>query len=201
MRNGLTGEESEMGIGVLGGSFDPVHRGHVAMARHALASSFVREVLVVPARLSPYKERSGASPDERLAMARLAFHDLAQCRVDDLELQRPHPSYMVDTLDQLRARHPGRKFYLIIGADNVAGFSGWRQAPRILEMAEVLVLGRHGHPAGGAALPSDRFHWLAGFDERVSSREIRAMLAEGVLPGSLLDPAVSRFIVENALYR
>lgn len=196
-----------MRLGILGGSFDPVHRGHRQMARFVLETDLVDQVMVIPANLSPFKDRTVASAENRLAMTRLAFADCDRCLVDDMDLQRPGPSYMVDTLALLRERRPADTLHLIIGADNLAGLPRWHRAEEILEQARVLVLGRDGlenHQLENRQLEvrqlEDRFRFLPEFDERVSSREIRAMLAAGEVPADKLDPAVIRYIAAHALY-
>jgi len=189
-----------MRLGILGGSFDPVHRGHRQMARFVLDADRVDQVVVVPAHASPFKDKVQASAQDRLAMARLAFADCAACRVEDIDLRRPRPSFMVDTLELLRQRYPDGDFFLIIGADNLAGFPQWNRVQEILTRARVLVLGRNDLNLEIEDRFADRFHFLEGFDERVSSREIRAMLASGEVPDAMLDPAVMRYIAANALY-
>lgn len=190
-----------MALAVLGGSFDPVHNGHVAMARHVLDLDLAQEVMVVPAGRSPFKDCSTAESKHRLAMARLAFADFPQTRVNDLELLRPGPSYMVETLEELAKIHPECSLKLIIGADNVGDFFQWQRAADILDLARVLVLGRQGQ---GPQLPdelSSSFQLVPDFDQRVSSTEIRVMLASGKSVAHLVPATVLAYLTQYNLYR
>lgn len=190
-----------MALAVLGGSFDPVHRGHVAMARFVLVRGLAKEVLVVPAARSPFKGKSVATDGQRLAMARLAFADCPACVVDDLEIRRGEPSYMIDTLEEIQQRDPDRHLRLLVGGDNLAGFFSWRRAADILALAQVVVLGRQGYDLAAQAGHEDSFLLQPEFDRQVSSTTVRAMLAAGEPVAGLLPEAVARFIQKNGLYR
>ena len=187
--------------GLLGGSFDPVHNGHLAMVDHVLAHGLVDHVVVVPARLSPHKDADGAPIADRLAMVALAFAGRKRVTVDPRETTRDGPSYTVDTLRALAAEHPGDGWRLIIGADNLPGLPRWREAPAILALAEVVVLPRGGaEPRIPEGLDPARFRLASGFDEPVSSTGIRAMLAAGDLPARDLPAAVAAHIRAHGLY-
>jgi nicotinate-nucleotide adenylyltransferase len=187
--------------GLLGGSFDPVHNGHVAMVAHVLARGLVDHVVVVPARLSPHKDATSAPPADRVAMAALAFAGRAQVTVDPRETRRGGPSYTVDTLRALVAEHPGDDWRLIIGADNLADLPRWRASDTLLTLAEVLVLQRGGAaPEVPRGCDAARFRFVADFDEPVSSTDIRAMLARGRLPVADLPAGVAAHIRQHGLY-
>lgn len=170
------------------------------MANHVLQFDHVDDVLVVPANVSPFKADAGASAAHRWHMLVLAFASCDRCRVDDIELQRSPPSYMVETLEMLQVRGEDRELFLIIGADNVADFHHWHRASDIVELAQILVLGRDGLTALPPPQWSHRFHFLPGFDEQVSSSRIRAMLAAGEASNRFLDPSVINYITEHGLY-
>ena len=189
-----------MALAVLGGSFDPVHSGHVAMVRHVLDSVVVQKILVIPAAVSPFKSGTSALAVHRLEMARLAFQFGGQVEIDDREIRRGGPSYMVETLEELNREYPGTPLNLIIGADNVPDFSLWHRSEDILSLATVLVLGRHGHPEKLPDSPASSFVYLKGFDQRVSSTVIRAILANGSAVGDLIPPSVYQYIRDNDLY-
>ena len=189
-----------MTLAVLGGSFDPVHSGHVAMARHVLEKGLAQKVLVVPAALSPFKTSTAAPNEDRLEMVRLAFRAHEGCEIDDREIRRQGPSFMIDTLEELHGENPGRDLRLVIGADNVPDFSRWHRATDILTMAKILILGRQGHQENYSEYPASQFIFSPGFDQRVSSTEIRAILADGGPVGDLLPAAVYRHIQDNKLY-
>ncbi len=189
-----------MELAVLGGSLDPVHNGHVALAEFALAKELVSQILVIPAFRSPFKSDSAASAQDRLKMAHLAFDPFDQIEVDDLEIRRGGSSFMVETLQELQRLNPGSALRLILGADTLAGFFQWEKPEKILSLAKILVLGRHGHALNIPELHRDSFLLHPEFDQRVSSSEIRVMLAAGDPVGDLLPPAVARYIQTNGLY-
>ena len=196
--------------GILGGSFDPVHLGHVAMARHVLKRDLVQVVQVIPAHLSPHKEVAGASAEHRLAMVRLAFADLADVVIDTQELERPAPSYSVDSLEEIRRRHPGDDLVFIMGEDTVPTLPRWHELERITELTGFLVLARSTAAAASLEIPAElvgrlAVRWVSDFDMPVASTTIRAILdggeeARAALPG-LLPPAVLAYISRHQLYR
>lgn len=189
-----------MALAVLGGSFDPVHNGHVAMARHILDLGLAQKILVIPASTSPFKKGTTAPAEDRLIMTRLAFADCEGCEVDDQEIRRGGSSYMIETLEELKKEHPIRSLRLLIGADNVADFFSWHRAEDILSLAEILVLGRHGHQMKQPGKYSSSFIPAPGFDQRVSSSEIRAILAAGRPVDDLVPAAVLQHIRKYDLY-
>ncbi len=189
-----------MPLAILGGSFDPVHCGHVEMAKHVLDNRFASEVLVIPAFISPFKATVGASAQDRLDMVRLAFANCSHIEVDDREIRRGGSSFMIETLEELQQENPDRSLRLILGADNLSGFPQWHRAGKILDLAQVLVLGRHGHKADFLGPLPPSFISVPGFDQRVSSTEIRAILAAGSTADDLLPVAVERHIRDNGLY-
>ncbi len=193
----------------LGGSFDPVHTGHVAMVDHVLDKGLADFVHVVPAWLSPHKLNTTAEPAQRLAMARLAFGERAQVTVEPVEVQSGRSCFTVDTLAALQAAYPGASWLLVIGGDNVAGFAGWHEARRLQTLARVVVLGRAGadleQPALSAAgLDPARCRVEADFHAPVSSTAIRSMLASGpdaaALSAAGVPVAVAQYIVAQRLY-
>lgn len=200
--------------GMLGGSFDPVHGGHLAMAEYVLHKGICQVLHVVPARLSPHKHQSHADGGDRLAMTCLAFAPMEGVVVESAEIHRPAPSYTVDTLRYLSAQHPDDTWVLILGSDNVAGLSSWRENHALGQLAQVAVLSRKtsGQPDDSANgkysdnLP-ENLHLTSymDFHQPVSSSEIRAMLlgVEQVRERALglLPVAVAEFIRKNDLYR
>jgi nicotinate-nucleotide adenylyltransferase len=194
-------------LGVLGGSFDPVHTGHVAMVEHVLRHRLADHVLVIPNRQSPWREAPLAGPHDRLAMCRLAFADPSQVTVDGREIAGPTPSFTVETLAELAQERPTDRLRLVIGGDHLATFRQWREPERILSLAELIVLDRGGLAGGEAArvaadLPPDRLVAAPPFDQAVSASAVRGMLAAGDRPGALLlPPAVAAYIEAHCLYR
>lgn len=131
-------------IGVLGGTFDPLHMGHIRLAREARAALSLDALLCVPAGQPPHRQAPMASAVDRLAMARLAFEDEPCCLVDDAEVYQSGPSWTVNTLARLRAAHPQEALVLILGADAFLGLPSWHQWESLLDLAHIAVANRPG---------------------------------------------------------
>ncbi len=145
-----TGEDRGKRIGVFGGSFDPPHRAHVALALAALDQLQLSRLYIVPTGQAWHKARDLSAPEHRLAMTRLAFSGLAGVEVDDRELRRVGPSFTIDTLEALQADHPGAQLYLIIGADQFAALQSWHRWEDVLEIAIICIANR-AHPTRAEA--------------------------------------------------
>jgi nicotinate-nucleotide adenylyltransferase len=182
-------------IGVFGGSFDPVHHGHLAIALAALESLPLDRVIFVPARRSPLKDAPpAASEADRLAMLELALDGERRFSVSRAELDRPAPSFTVDTLAALASE--GRLF-LILGADAVSHFARWRDPARIRELATLVVARR----PGTEGAPLDGAIDLDTPLMDISARELRERAARGRSLRYLVPDAVWRYIEEHDLYR
>jgi nicotinate-nucleotide adenylyltransferase len=181
-------------VGLLGGSFDPVHYGHLRAAQWALEAFELREVRLVPARQSPFKEPCLASAHHRHVMLNLAVSDNNALAVEDCELEREPPSYTVDTLRELTRRTPHSHFTLILGSDAAAGLEQWRESSEVRRLAEIRVLGRPG------ADPGDRtrvpFQGLA-----ISSTGIRDSVKASRSIRYLTPESVRLYIEEKGLYK
>lgn len=190
---------AERRIGLFGGSFDPVHNGHLIVARSAREQLGLAELRFVPAREQPFKRgRHEASAADRAEMLRLATAGEEGFRVDPIELDRPGPSYTVDTLRQLTAREPAERFILLIGADAARDLPQWREAEAIPALAEVVVLGREGaegtdRPAGSRPIPVPVIE--------VSATEVRRRVAAGRSIRYLVPEVVAEYIAAHGLYR
>ena len=183
-----------MRVGLLGGSFDPVHYGHLRAAQWALEAFGLQEVRLVPARQSPFKGPCLASEEDRRRMLSLATEDNRALVVEGCELDRPAPSYTVDTLRDLTQRMPGAQLALILGSDAARGLDLWRESSEIRRLAEVRVLGRPGDHAGD---PSS-----ASFDGlSISSTEIRNAVKAGRSIRYLTPESVRLYIEEKGLYK
>jgi nicotinate-nucleotide adenylyltransferase len=190
---------------ILGGSFDPVHLGHLAMAVHLLENNLADSLLIIPAWLSPHKYENAAPAADRLAMARIAFAGLDPVAVDDREIVRGRVSFTVETLEDLTAEFPADRLRLVIGGDNLAGFAGWREPGRIQELADIVVYPRGGvvpspEAITGAGLDPGRVIPVTDFHHPVSSTTVRAILAGGNLPADQLPPGVAEYIAAHGLY-
>lgn len=178
---------------VFGGSFDPVHLGHLALAEFVQQELAPARVLFLPAGWSPFKGAGDAAPFE----ARRALLERALAgsgfELDAREGRRDGPSWTVDTLEEL-ALEDGGPLRLLIGEDNLAGFGRWKRSERILELAELLVVNRPGSAPAAAAPPCRRLEWPG---MALSSSWLRARLAEGrrcrhLLPGGVWEEIVAR---------
>ena len=186
---------------LFGGSFDPVHAGHVALTVTLLERSLADVVHVAPAGRSPHKTGgpAPAAAADRLDLVRLAFAGLDRVIVDDRELARPGPSYTIDTLAELAAEFPADRWRLVMGADQAAAFDRWREPRRVLDLAEPVVIARG--PIRLAAPLLERALVVDDFRHPASATAIRADLAAGRLPGpDILPGAVAEAIVRRRLY-
>ncbi len=191
-----------MNVGVFGGSFDPVHSGHLAIALAALEQVPLERVVFVPARRSPLKEGvPAASEADRLTMLQLATGDEPRFAVSRIELDRPAPSYTVDTLEALAGE--GRLF-LILGADAAGDLPRWRDEQRVRELS-TLVVARRSPRAPGAPPGSDHADPAAIVLDTplmdISARELRARAARGRSLRYLVPDAVWRYVEEHRIYR
>ena len=199
---------------MLGGTFNPPHRGHVALARHARAQLALARVLLVPAHTAPYKAGEDAARDpgplHRLRMCELALAgaggeaDSDGVGVCALEIERGGVSYTVDTLRELHDRHPHAELTLIVGADVAGTLAGWREPRQLLELAELAVAARPGTPA--PELPAElreaaRARVLRMPELDVSSSLVRRRVARREPVEDLVGGAVARYIAEHELYR
>lgn len=188
----MTGD-SILTVGIFGGSFNPVHNGHIAVAESVLKSGLADEVWLTLSPQNPLKSGSSELIDDhqRLEMLRLAAEGLPGLRVCDIELCLPRPSYTINTLNELSRRHPGIRFRLLIGADNMQIFDRWRAADEILERYSPIVYPRPGYPCEGC-IDMEQFN--------VSSTEIREMLKRGESINNLVPGKVEIYIRDNRLY-
>lgn len=185
-----------MRIGVFGGTFDPVHVGHLAIALAALESAKLDQVVFVPARRSPLKDREpAASADDRLAMLEAATKSEPRFAVSRVELEREGPSFTVDTLEALKGQG---ELHLILGSDALSELARWKSPDRIRELAKILVARRPGAPE---PVSSDG---VIAFDAPrldLASRELRARAARGLSLRYLVPDDVWRHIERRGLYR
>lgn len=180
---------------MLGGSFDPIHHGHLLTARALREQLALDQVRLIPAAEQPFKTgRHGASAEHRAAMAELAVGDELGLVVDRLEVERPGPSYTVDTVEQYRARWPEAQLTLLLGSDAAAEFPSWRKPERIRELVEVVVFTRVGSPDGESASVVK----VPCID--ISATEVRARVRGGRSIRYLVPDGVAAYIEKHGLY-
>ena len=185
-------------IGLLGGSFDPVHHGHLIAGRIAAEALGLDELRFVPAREQPFKRgRHGAPAADRAAMLDLAVAGAPGFAVERVELDRPGPSYTVDTLRALRARDPGAALTLLLGADAAAELDVWHRAEELLGLARIVVFGRPGAPMPATPLITGTVEVPA---LEISATEIRARVRAGRPIRYWVPDAVAEYIARHRLY-
>lgn len=214
-----SGERPVPLIGVMGGMFDPVHNGHIAVALAALNALALDELRLIPCHLPNHRGPASASAQERLTMLRLAAVVDDRLRVDDRECLRPGVSYTVDTLESLRAEHERAVLVLIMGADAFAGLTRWHRWQELFGLANLLVVSRPGAPeALPAALQAEVERrqvssvaslcstvqggvlLLQDLQWDISSTQVREELRRHSGAATLLPPAVASYIRSHGLY-
>jgi nicotinate-nucleotide adenylyltransferase len=200
-------------LGIFGGTFDPIHLAHLAVAERAAEALGLEEVLFIPAGQPPHKPAVEITPAEhRLAMVELAVAGNERFGVDRLELERAGPSYTVDTLEALHASRAASgastDLTLILSAEAFLGLMTWREPRRVLELARVVVAPRDGYPDAGPGflaqhLPdlADRATFLDGPRLRLSASELRTRAAAGLSLRYLVPDAVAAYIGDHGLYQ
>ncbi len=196
-------------IGVLGGTFDPPHLGHLWLATMAADVIGLDRVLFMPAAQPPHKGGQLVTrATDRLLMTRLAITGDPALELTGIEMERPGPSYTVDSVDELERAHPDATLFLIMAADSLEQIDTWREPDRLLERIEWVV-----GPRPGSALPdrsalesrfgaaASRIHLLTGPSLDVSSSEIRRRVAAGRVIRYLVASGVEELILERGLYR
>jgi nicotinate-nucleotide adenylyltransferase len=193
---------------LLGGTFDPVHYGHLAIAEQTAESLGLAEVLFVPANEPPHKPRgAAASAADRAAMVSLAIAGNSRFRLSRVELDRPGPSYAVDTLERLQTDAPA-EYVFILSSEALTELDTWRKPERLLELTRIAVVPRPGYPVMDRGWVAQHF---PGREERVlfmdgpwlghSASDIRRRVSEGRSIRYLVPPEVEAYILERGLYR
>lgn len=192
---------------MLGGTFDPIHVGHLAAARAAMECARLDRVLIVPSAEPPHRAAAEAPAAMRLEMCRLAVRGLPGLEASDVETSRGGPSYTVDTLERLHAAHPEDELFLILGWDAARLFSSWHQPERIRRLATFVVVSRPGTPEPDAArlsaagLDPDHVVLCLADTPDVSASELRDALARGESVTDRVPPDVAAFVAGHGLYR
>ncbi len=185
-------------VGLFGGSFDPVHHGHLLVGRVAAETLGLDSLRFVPAREQPFKRgRHGATADHRAAMLALAVQGSPGLEVERAELDRPGPSYTVDTLRALRDKEPGIELTLLLGADAAAELGAWHQAAEIPRLATVVVFARHGVPVPSSPYIAKTIEVPA---VEISATEVRRRASKGLSLRYWVPDAVAEYITRHRLY-
>lgn len=193
-------------IGILGGTFDPVHHGHLIMASYAAHDLALDRVLIMPAQTPPHKLGETISPaEDRVAMVRLAIAPDSRLELSTLDLQSSEPSYTATLLNRAQAEHPGDELVFIIGADSLRDFPTWYRPDLIVQQAGLAIARRPGIEIDESMLDA-----VPGLRERstvftsplidISSTDIRDRVQAGKPITWLVPPSVEQYIIRHSLY-
>lgn len=197
-----------MRIGILGGTFNPPHLGHLVCAQEAHRELDLHRVMLIPAGIPPHKPVDvEPGPDHRLELCRLAIGDDDRFTVSDVELRREGPSYTVDTLKELHAQSSDNELFLILGADIAAGLPDWHEPERVLELATVAIAQRRGtrqsavHTALRRLAGGERARFFEMPRIGISSTMVRERVRAGQPIRYLVPDGIVEYIESHGLYR
>jgi nicotinate-nucleotide adenylyltransferase len=203
---------NRMRVGVFGGTFDPIHLGHLILAEQCREQARLDQVLFVPAALPPHKQQQPLTPfSHRVEMLALAVSGHPPFRIEEMEKDRPGPSYTVDTLAELRRQRPGDELFFMIGSDSLHDMPLWHEPKRILEMVTLLVVARADWPTFSAREFEASLQFSHDFPLRyqvveaplitLSSRDIRRRISEKRSVRYMIPRAVEAYIDDKKLYQ
>jgi len=188
-------------VGIFGGTFDPIHTGHILIAEAARLQFGLDAVVFVPARRAPHKRKAVIAPAEhRVRMVRKAIRGHSSFTISDVEVRREGLSYTIHTLEHIQQRYPGSRLYLLLGSDNIRSFDSWKDPKRIAGMASLVVYRRWGYDLTPSMLSRWKARQLEGREIFISSTLIREKASSGLTIHYLVPPAVERYITNHNLY-
>ena len=189
-----------MKLGLFGGSFDPVHLGHLLVAQAAVEELGLDRLFFIPAAQSPFKPENQPAPAPvRLQLLRLALAGRMNCEIDDQEIRRGGVSYTIETVRDYAKRFPQAELFYLIGADNAAKLNEWREANELARLTQFVVTPRPGEATVNFPAPF-RGCTLKGFPSAVSSSQIRSRVKAGLPIEPLVPPPVAEAIRAASLY-
>ena len=186
-----------MKIGILGGTFNPPHIGHLILAQEVQQKVGLDKVLFVPTNIPPHKEKHTVGSVERLRMVSLLIDGDPRFEVSDIEIKRGGVSYTIDTVRALKAQYPHDEFYLIVGSDLANDFSDWRYFDLLKKEIEIIVAKRRDYPLE----KKGEFTMVGILQMGISSSYIRSLIKKGFSVKYLVSEKVARYIGKNKLYR
>ena len=186
-------------LGIFGGTFDPVHHGHLILARDAIEHFELDRMLFVPAAVSPHRIDCppAAAAEHRVEMLRAATQDEARFEVDACEIQRPPPSYTIDTVTHIKSRHPDAALHLLIGADQFLQLASWHRLAELKALVTFVVFTRAN--AAGETVETGHPRLRRRLD--ISATELRKRVASGLSLRYLVPGAVAQYVENHQLYR
>jgi len=190
-------------IGVLGGTFDPIHLGHLAAAKAAMECAHLDRVLFVPSAQPPHRAAAQAAAEDRLAMSRLAVDGESHFEVSDIEVKRGGKSFTVDTLEELQRSFPNDHLFLILGWDAARLFRSWHEPDRVSELASIVIVSRgkaQPMPSEIKGLAPERLIICHVSTPDISGSELRRSISAGESAAGKVSPAVERYIAAHHLY-
>lgn len=212
-------DHTQQAIGILGGTFDPIHFGHLRTAVELYQALGLAEVRIIPCYQPVHRKLPIATPEQRLAMIKCAIDGEPALKVDSCEIERKGPSYTIDTLEILRKKMPNTPLCLMMGIDALLGFASWHRYEDILTMAHLVIVHRPNYqlPANGiiaellknrlTKTPHTLHESLAGSillhpvtPLEISASDIRRQIATGSSPHYLLPDSVYKYIQEHGIY-
>jgi nicotinate-nucleotide adenylyltransferase len=189
-----------MKLGIFGGTFNPVHLGHLLVAQAAIEELGLDKLFFVPAAQSPFKTKNEIAPAKiRLRLLRLALVGNTNCEIDGQEIRRGGISYTIETLRETAKKFPPAKLFYLIGADNISKLAEWREANELAKLAEFIAVPRPGRIIAEFPKPF-RGRILKGFPVEISSSQIRARVKAGLPIENLVPPFVADSIRAEKLY-
>jgi nicotinate-nucleotide adenylyltransferase len=186
-----------MKIGILGGTFNPPHIGHLILAQEMLEQLKLDKIFFIPTNNPPHKKGKQLEPKKRFLMAKLAVAGNPNFKVLDLELKRKGKSYTVDTIVELKNKYPRDSFYLIIGSDLAKDFKKWKNSQKIKKMVTIIVAKRR----GSSFRSSKSFKQVDIIQIELSSSQIRERIKKGKTVKYLIPKKVEDYIKENNIYK
>lgn len=191
---------SKLRLGVMGGTFDPIHFGHLVAAEAVAKSYELDSVIFVPTG-NPWQKVAMSSPEHRLAMTKLAISYFPDFQLSTVDIDRGGETYTVDTLTDLKAQHPGSSIFFITGADSLAGINTWKDADQLWDLAHFVGVTRPGHDLRVPLSPPGAVTLLEIPALAISSSEIRAKVISGESLEGLIPLKVLDYIEKHNLYR